>query len=221
MKRSLFRFLPAMQNINLHPTEDELEQFVLHRSPEQELEVLESHILACDSCVTRLENLEVQISATKLALRDMQREQLAKAAARQSSRWSIRFPVPKFSFVGAVATVALGIIVVPALLQRGSPVVQVSLSTYRGAEEASTVPEGRRLHVHLNASDLPEGSVIVDVVDERGAEVWNGRAAIYHEQVEVVVPPIAERGAHFLRLYAPNQPSTESDLLREFAFQVE
>jgi anti-sigma-K factor RskA len=210
--------LPDMQNINLHPTEDELELFVLRRSPEEELEGLESHILACESCVTRLEALEIQIGATRLVLREMQREQLARAASRQGSSW-IRLPVPKFSLVAAVATVALGIIVVPALFQRGGPVVQVSLSTYRGAE-ASIVPEARRLHVHLNASDLTEGSVIVELVDSRGVEVWTGKAAIHDQQVELVVPPIMERGAHFLRLSAGTQPGAESDLLREFAFQV-
>jgi hypothetical protein len=216
---NFFRGPAHMQNINLHPTEDELELFVLHRSPEEELENLESHILACDSCVIRLETLEIQISATKVALREMQREQLARVAARQGSSW-IRFPVPKFSLVGAVATVALGIIVVPALFQRGGPVAEIRLSTYRGTE-ASKVPEGRRLHVHLNASDLAEASVIVELVDSRGVEIWKSKAAVHNEQVELVMPPITERGAHFLRLSAGTQPGGEGDLLREFALQVE
>lgn len=221
MKGNFSAFLPAMQNINLdHPTEDELELFVLGQSQEQELEQIETHILACESCVSRLEKLEFEISAMKLSLLEMQREQPAKAAAKHGNRWTIRFGVPKFSLVGAVAAVALAIIVVPAFLQRGGPVAQVSLSTYRGAE-ASTVPEGRRLQVHLNASDLAEGRVLVDIVDASGAEVWKARAAIHNEQVEVLVPPITERGTHFLRLYAPTETHAEGDLLREFAFQVE
>lgn len=216
-----FPFSPTMQNINLdHPTEDELELFVLRQSPEQELEQIETHILVCESCVSRLEKLEFEISAMKLSLRKMQREQLVKAAAKQGSRWTMRFPVPKFSLVGAVAAVALGIIIVPAFLQRSGPVAQVSLSTYRGAE-ASAVPEGRRLQVHLNASDLAEGNVIVDIVDATGAEVWRGRAVIHNEQLDALVPPITARGTHFLRLYAPTDTRADSDLLREFAFHVE
>jgi hypothetical protein len=210
-----------MQNINLdHPTEDELELFVLRQSEEQELEQIETHILACETCVTRLEKLEFEISAMKLSLREMQKEQLAKAAVKQGNRWTIRFPVPNFSLVGAVAAVALGIIIVPAFLQRGGPVAKVSLSTYRGTE-ASTVPEGRRLQMHLNASGLAEGNVIVNIVDERGAEVWKGRAAIHNEQLEALIPPITARGTHFLRLYTPTDTRADSDLLREFAFQVE
>jgi anti-sigma factor RsiW len=210
-----------MRNVNFHPTEDELELFVLGRSPDQELETLETHILACNSCVTRLEELELEINATKLALRDMQREQLNKASSRQGSGWSLHFPVPKFSLVGAVVMVALGIIVAPAVRQHHTPVAEVSLSTYRGAEGPSTVPEGRRLQVHLNASDLAEASVIVEVVDAHGITVWKGRATIQHEQVDVMAPPITERGTHFLRVYAPEQPNGEDRLLREFAFKVE
>jgi hypothetical protein len=49
-------------------TEEALERFLLHQSRDEELEVLESHILACESCVTRLEDLEVWLAVTKLAL---------------------------------------------------------------------------------------------------------------------------------------------------------
>ena len=101
-----------------------------------------------------------------------------------------------------MATVALALIVVPAFLPHRAPVAQVSLSAFRG-EETSLVPEGHQLHMHLNTADLAEGTVLVAIVDGRGTEVWKGNAAIHDEQAEVVVPPITERGAHFLRLYAP------------------
>jgi hypothetical protein len=208
-----------MQNIKPnHPTEDELERFVLNRNTEQELEVVETHILACESCVTRLEHLEFQISVTKLALLDIRREQLAKAALPQESSWATWLSVPKLS--GAVAAVALALIVVPAFLPPRAPVAQVTLSTFRGAE-TSIVPAGHSLDIHLNTTDLAGGSVVVTVVDIHGTEVWKGRTAIRNEQAEVVVPPITERGAHFLRLYAPTQANSDSDLLREFVFQVQ
>jgi hypothetical protein len=203
-----------------HPTEDELERFVLNRNTEQELEAVETHILACESCVTRLEHLEFQISVTKLALLDLSREQLAKAALPDESSWRTWFSVPKLSLTGAVAAVALALMVVPAFLPPRAPVAQVKLSTFRG-EETSIVPAGHSLDIHLSTTDLAEGSVLVTVVDIHGTEVWKGRAAIRNEQAEVVVPPITERGAHFLRLYGPTQANSDSDLLREFAFQVQ
>jgi hypothetical protein len=203
-----------------HPTEDELEKYVLNRSREEELEGLETHILACESCVSRLEDLELQISATKLALQEMQGEQIAKTASAPQPSWTAWFTVPKLSFAGAAAAVALALIVVPAFLPRNAPVAQLSLSAYRG-NDISVAPAGHPLEMHLSTGDLSEGPVFVAVVDLRGTEVWRGRASIHHEQIEVVVPPIKGTGAHFLRLYAPTQATSDRDLLREFAFQVQ
>jgi len=202
-----------------HPTDDELERFVLHRSQEQELEAVESHILACESCVTRLEDLETEITVIKLALRKLQAEQLAKQTATAKNTWKAWLTVPKLSVASGVAAAALAIIAVPVLLERSAPAVQVSLATYRGSE-TSVVPGGRRLHVDLNARGLSEVSVDVMLVDLRGIEVWKGRGLIHNERVELNVPPITERGAHFLRLYEPGHATSDAGLLREFAFQV-
>jgi hypothetical protein len=203
-----------------HPTEDELERYVLNRSREEELEGLETHILACESCVARLEDLELQISATKLALQEIQGEQLAKTASAPQPRWTSWFTVPKLSFAGAAAAVALALIVVPAFLSHNASIAQVSLSAFRG-NEVSVAPAGHPLEMHLSTGDLNEGPVFVAVVDLHGSEVWRGRASVHHDQIDVVVPPIRGTGAHFLRLYAPIQTTSEPDLLREFAFRVE
>jgi hypothetical protein len=218
---SSLRFSNAMNNTKPdHPTEDELERYVLNRSRDEELEDLETHILACESCVGQLEDLELQISATKLALQEMQGEQLAKAASATQPSWTAWFTVPKLSFAGAAVAVALALIVVPAFLSHNAPMAQVSLSAFRG-DEISVAPAGHSLEMHLNTGDLNEGPVFVAVVDLHGTEVWRGRASIHQEQIDVVVPPIRGTGAHFLRLYAPTQTSSGPALLREFAFRVE
>ena len=54
-----------------HPSEEALERFLLHAVQGPELVQLEGHILACDSCVTRLEDIEIMLAATKLALRHL------------------------------------------------------------------------------------------------------------------------------------------------------
>jgi anti-sigma factor RsiW len=209
-----------MQNTNpAHPSEEELERFVLHQCQEQELEQVETHILACESCVTRLEDLEIQIRATKLALRNMQAEQRTKAAATEKRPWKAWLTIPKLSIAGGLAAVALGVIAVPALLQRNADLVQVSLSAYRGYER-SVVPQNRRLRVHLNAGDLADGTALAAVVDSSAAEIWKGRTVIHNEQAELDMPPIMGKGAYLLRLYAPAGSGLEPNLLREFAFQV-
>ena len=204
-----------------HPTEEALERFLLHQSREEELEVLETHILACESCVIRLEDLEVRVAATKLALNEILAQKSVKATAKERPSWRRSwFTIRNFSLAGTVAFLVLGIVIVPQKIRRTAPVSEVTLSAYRGME-TSVVPEGHRLHVRLKATDLAEGPVTASIVNSRGAEIWSATAFIHHDEVEITVPPITEVGPHFLRLYAPNQGNPQRDLLREFLFQVE
>jgi hypothetical protein len=124
---------------------------------------------------------------------------------------------PGLSLAGGLAVLAVGVILVPQFTQKRS--AEVALSAYRGLEN-STVPEGRPLHISLNANDLSSGPVAVELVDERGMKLWQGLSTVEGDKVEVSVPRISERGTHFLRLYTPKPGQTEGDLVREFAFQV-
>jgi hypothetical protein len=208
-----------MQNTYLeHPAEDVLERFLLHQSNEEETEVVETHFLACESCVTRLENLEMQIAAIKLALQEVHKEQVAKAVARERATWRNWFTVPRLSMVGAVAALALGVFLAPQFTGRSTPVAQISLVAYRGLE-TPTVPKDHQLHVHLNATDLNRTSVQVELVDDRGSQLWKATAPVHQDEIDVNVPQISETGTHFFRIYAPGSGGDE-ELLREFAFQV-
>jgi hypothetical protein len=207
-----------MQDIYLdHPTEEALERFVLNHADEKELEIVETHILACASCVTRLEDLELQITATKLALQQVRSEQLAKQATKKTASWKTWATVPGLSLAGGLAALTLGVLLVPQFAQKQP--ADVALSAYRGLENF-TVPEGRPLHISLNANDLNNGPVAVELLNESGRKLWQGSSSIQGDKVEVSVPQISERGTHFLRLYASKSGQTEGDLLREFAFQV-
>ncbi len=202
-----------------HPTEEALERFVMNRSGEEELEIVETHILACESCVTRLESLEAAIADIKIAVTEMRREAAQKERSASKVSWRTWFTVPKLSWAGAVAALALGIAVIPQFTHRVAPVADVSLTAYRGLENP-VVPAGERLHLHLNAADLPHGAITVQIVDGRGADVWKGAAEIRNDQVDVTVPSMAKAGTHYLRLYELGKNNSEGDLLREFAFQV-
>src|SRR5689334_20187935 len=100
-----------MQDIYLdHPTEEALERFVLNHADEKELEIVETHILACVSCVTRLEDLELQIAATKLALQQVRTEQLAKQATKKTASWKTWATAPGLSLAGGLAVLAVGVV---------------------------------------------------------------------------------------------------------------
>ena len=211
-----------------HPSEDELERFLLHRMDETELEQAETHILACHSCVTRLENLEIQIAATKMALADLHQQTVAEnyaaetAKSKNKSRWfglgrstSNWLNARTLSFAGAAAALALTISVAPRYTT-----VEKDMSAFRGAD-TNTVPAGRPVLVHLNAKDLPENPVAVEVVNAEGNEVWNSTGKVDHEMVNAKLPPIDAKGSYLLRIYASDKTQNHGELLREFSFNVQ
>ena len=202
-----------------HPNEEELERFLLHQSEEKELEVIETHILACEACVARLETLETQVAVMKMALEQMEAEQKPKESPKAERSWRAWFTVPRLSWAAAVAVLLLGITLVPQFTHLTEAPAEVSLSAYRGVQ-TPTVPVNRPLHIRLNAVDLAGGPVQAEIVNSGGAEVWQARTAIHNDKVEIDVPGMRESGAHFLRLYSANEENAQRDLLREFAFQV-
>ena len=129
-----------------HPSEDALERFLLNQSEEEELDIVESHILACESCVTRLETLELNIEATKMALKDQLAEQAAKDAQPVSDRprWLSWLTLPRMSFAG-VALAACALTITFASVPR-----EATLMAYRGTETA-IVSEWVPLNLQLNA----------------------------------------------------------------------
>ena len=208
-----------MQQYLEHPTEEALERFLLNQFQEEELEVLETHILACEPCVARLEWLENQIATTKIALEKLQQNSSSERSAAESRSWKTWFTIPRLSWAGAVAALALGIALVPHFTSAPAP-VQVSLSAYRD-NGSTVVPEGRPLHLDLNAADLGDGSVIVQLVNEQGVQIWKGSGAIQGDRTNANLPQIKEAGNYFLRLYGVAKDSSTGNLLREFTIRVQ
>jgi len=195
-----------------HPSEEQLERFILRHSPEEELEAVETHILACESCVEQLEALELQMSAVRLALQQIEEKRTRKALAKSSAGWRNWLSVPVLAGAGAFACLALTAVTL-------SIPRDVTLSAYRGSEMA-IVSEWRPLNMHLNAADLTDGPVTVELVDNSGSLVWRGSSAVRHDKVDVALPRITRGGPHFLRLYTQAQGNGEAELLREYSIQV-
>lgn len=220
METAKFRFVLFMVDpLFEHPEEDLLERYLLRQSAEEEIERVESHILACESCVTRLENLELEIAAMRRALLEVEAKQEARSAAPAVGKTKHRFVLPTWSWAGAAAAVALAIALVPQLLQHNQP-ADFSLSAYRGMETV-VVPEDRPLHLTLNANDLPQGPAGVTIVDAEGNRIWSGLGRIENHRISVTIPRIARPGTHFVRLYSRAQEGAQPKLLREFSIDVQ
>ena len=206
----MFTHMQNTQHLE-HPTEEALERFILQRSREEELENVEEHILACQPCIDRIE-----VAATKLALQQLQSERAQREFARQQGNQKNWFRTPAFSMAGAIAAIAIGVYVVPQFTHGQAGTIEATFSAYRGSESTS-LPAGHPLHLHLNATDLAEGPVAVEVVSDRGAGLWKGTSSIRNASADVTLPAMSGTGSRFLRLY---RGSADGELLREFAFQI-
>jgi hypothetical protein len=195
-----------------HLSVDVLERFILHRSSEQEAELVETHMLACESCVNALENLELEISATKLALEQMAAERPQRTfelEPRKATIWKNWFSFATLSWAGAgLATCALCLFVfVPA---------NIELKADRGVTSV-IVPEWRNARVRFVDEGLPTGPLRAEVVNETGTVIWSGDAQDEPGAVNLRLPRMTKAGHYYARLYTAG---SDHELLSEFPFEV-
>jgi hypothetical protein len=195
-----------------HPDEEALERFLLNMSPEEELEIVETHALVCGYCVEQLEALETEIAVNRLALKELEAERIWKASVPVPNRWRGWYTGLRLSFAasGVAAAAAVILFSIPR---------DVIITAYRGTETV-VVSEGRPLHMHLNAVGLAAGPIAVELAENNGAIVWRGTSLVRNDNVDVTLPRITKSGAHFLRLYSPTHLGSEGELLREFALDA-
>jgi hypothetical protein len=227
-----------MQNsFSEHPNEEALERFLLNRSENEELESLETHILACESCIGRLETLELQIADLKTALTLSEEARIQRELNKnQQPFWKRWLTIPSLSWAGAAcAALALGLTVLPHSILRNRDIAATTraavgdLSACSGSDidslascrdsETTVLPENRPLDLRLATTDIPAGPVDVQVVTSNGSQIWQGQSTVSHEHAEVKLPGISRPGPYFLRFYAQG-PAVDRELLREFRFEV-
>lgn len=202
----------SVQNYLEHPSDESLEQFVMNRLGESELEYVETHIMACEPCISKLELLEDQMAAMQIALRQAEAERVCKEAARSSSFWQKWFSVPNLSWAAAAAGLALCLLLGPRFVP-----ASVQVGAERG-DQAVIVPENRPLNVSLNAVDVPEGQTRIQIVSDSGNEVWSGNAAVRNGKAAVSMPAFKEPGVYFVRLYPA--AGSASEPTREFRLEA-
>lgn len=197
-----------VQDFLAHPTEETLELYALAHCEEQETELVETHLLMCENCRDQLDAVEQQIAVMKLALQAIESERIAKEQKAAARSWHNWFTMPRLSFAGAAAFAVLcGIAFVPAS-------VQVTADRDR---QIVTLPEWRPLHIALKTSDIPNGAVKLEVVNERGSSIWTGKGYVANEHIDISLPRMTQPDTYFLRLYNAGQPG---QLLREVSFAV-
>ena len=223
-----------------HVSEKLLERYLAQQGSESEVEVVETHLLVCDSCRGRLDELEDYRSVVRQGFALLASQpQKSKAPGwfrglpawgLPSWSWSFRGSWPRWSprdwlLVPAAAMLALAaLLVAPAMqreaMQHEAGPVDVSLTSERGETQLVAAPQGRKLQLRLDSSGLPDGQVSVEIVDINGNAITEQQALAHSNHATVRVAHLAI-GVYYARIYSSKGGHLDSDrLLREFAFQV-
>jgi len=187
---------------NFHGTDDQLEQYALDLLPESHLPRLEEHLMICEVCREKLD----QIADFALGMR-------AAPVTAPPTDWFGWLRRPAFSM--ALAFAAL-ILVVGIFSNRGMklvPAVSLQLNATRG-EIPFTVP-AREFDLTLADGPREAGPFRVEVVDATGLSVWSGLAESSPAGVQVKVMRRLAPGVYFVRLSAAS-----GKLLSEYGFRI-
>ena len=182
-----------------HPTDDHLEHYVLRRLPKPESEAVEDHLLVCDPCRIRSED----VADFAMAMR----EALKTEPAQVASRWLGWF-IPNFRLVAAFAGLVLAIALFwTSGRSRVVPIATLRLTAMRGGDIAAVVPS-RELDITL---DDATGASKVEIVAADGSPVWTSVNA-----PKLVLKKSLSPGDYVLRAYLPS-----GQLLHEYTFRIQ
>jgi hypothetical protein len=200
-------------DVEFHPTEDELEKYLLNHTTGFEMAAIEEHLLVCGSCQTALEDAEAVVLAMRSACRQLLREQ----AAAPRRWWQIRIPMAAYagSFAVLITVFSLGYVYrAPATMPESELVLTAMRSG--AAPHSMFARAGSTVLLHLDATALPSRApYVVEVVDQSGGRIWSGGAAVVRNAVTVKVGERLEAGRYWVRLN--NSSGVE---LREFELDV-
>ena len=222
-----------MNNLCLeHVSEELLERFLAGQASESESEIIETHLLICESCQEQLDELEDYRTAMRngfALLKSEERQVAAAISPVQKESWARQFVfgllnwrLPQWSVIPVAAALALAcVLVLPTLRHSNSP-VELTLTAERGnAIPTVTLIAGRPLELHLNASGLSQGPMAVEVVDSEGGLKSQQNGVVRSNQVDVLVGTVLPKGIYLARIYATENGELDPNrLLREFTFQV-
>jgi len=210
-------------DLNHHVDEEVLERYSMGRLPEEVAAPVEEHLLVCETCQDRLEEVDAFVAAARAAARRLQQE--PAGVWERTREWlSGLARIPKPIGALALATAAVLAVLVLQPWQGGGPApaapATVVLHSMRGADSVSAAraPAGVPLRLEIDLSELAErapGSL--EIVDSAGKSVWRASVSASTQRLEVTAEASLPAGRYWVRLYA----AAEGELLREFALRLE
>jgi len=194
-------------NLNGHVEEEELERYSARALSEARAEQVEEHLLVCEACRVRLDEVESFARGVAAAGRKLREERSPKV-------WLGMRPHTVMALAASIVLAAGLVAVQRAWVPRPEAApLAVVLQASRGAGGAAQAPAGIRLALQPDLSGIPaSGRYFLEIVDTAGTALWQGTIAA---QAPRAVTPPRSPGTYFVRVYSPSH-----ELLREFGLEV-
>ncbi|HUQ92108.1 MAG TPA: zf-HC2 domain-containing protein [Bryobacteraceae bacterium] len=208
-------------NFNEHIGDAELEAYIMHKLPEEDIDRLEEHTLICDRCRRQLEQTETFILSMRAAALNIRQDE--RVSQPTSLPWWQRALRPVMARPGlAVAGVAVIATLLFLPLRPDTPLAyhELYLRSLRGVE-TETAPSGKhvRLRLRLDITGLPSPDLYkAAVFDSAGRSLWETSISRSSSSLEVVVSVIRglPSGLYWVRL----SDALTGKLLREYQLRV-
>lgn len=190
-----------------HMDADQIERYSLAVLPAEELEEVEEHLLLCDSCRRRVQEVDGYVATMAAAAREVRHEE------RSVRSRFLRFLLPAAAVLALLAGASVLTNRSGERVPAGAPFA-ITLEATRGAPEHA-VPVGRPLTLEFDLATLPAAATYrIEVVDQSGSKLWSGTATSAGAQATSHARAL-DRGYYFVRLSLMS-----GELLREYGLTV-
>lgn len=196
-------------SLQVHPSEELLEEYAFGRLMGARLEALEEHLLLCGDCQAGLAQADDFIRLIKAGSQELIADPPRWLAWERCYRRAA--PRAIVSAALAAACIAGMVYIKPAASVPATPVVLVSM---RGSDGPAHGPAHRPLEFAVSES-LATGTYRLEMVTDTGRVVWVSEATARDGKLEAPASRSFARGLYWVRIY------DGSGLLREFGLQLE
>lgn len=198
-----------MDAVTFHESDDRLELYSLNRLPDSDIESVEEHLLVCDSCRERLDQIGEFALAMRAALKT---RPVTPFFPGWFSLSSFEWLTPQLGRTAAVAALVLAVgIYWTAGNARLTQVASLQLTALRGGA-VPAVGTARELDLSFGGA---AGASRAEIVDDSGGAVWKGSLTASGEQVRAKVMKTLSPGGYIARVY-----SGSGRLLHEYQFRI-
>lgn len=195
-----------------HVQEEKLEDYAVNALFGPELASVEEHLLVCNTCQDKLEEVERYTKAMQAAAVRIRLEKSAMPlfpSAWNRFRGWVPAPLPVFS--GAFAMIAMLVVFGVNRADKPDSPVDVELQAVRG-DARNTAKAGHPLRLRLDARGVPQMPVWnIDILNAEGATLWTGTGTGSEPWIRASVAKSFTPGNYFVRLL-----KNDHDVIREY-----